>query len=364
MIGQTQSQAKSSMVKIRVLLADDSSLARDMLRSLLEYDGGIEVVGEAKNGREAVRLAVELKPDLVTMDMEMPVMSGMDAIAEIMATRAVPILVVSSTADAGQACAAVAHGALDAVSKPTLDPATGAAFVAKVKMLAKIRVITHIRSRFSEKPAVPITPCPQPPISTLTPRPGDDDSSRVFAIVSSTGGPQALAAILGQLPQDFSCPLLISQHIADGFAPGLAEWLAVICKLPVRLAREGDPLAPGTVYVSPSETNLAVTRSRRIALVPRLSGEIYHPTCDVLLASVAAVYGRQGVGIILTGMGSDGAAGIAKIHNAGGTTLAQDEASSVIFGMNKIAIERGAVQQVLPADEIPGAMCRLAGLVV
>lgn len=357
------------MAKIRVVLADDSSLARDMLRSLLENDGGIEVVGEAKNGAEAVRLAVELKPDLITMDLEMPVMGGMDAITEIMATRAVPILVVSSTADAGQACAAVAHGALDAVSKPDLDPAVGAAFIAKVKMLSTIRVITHIRSRFSEKPAAsnsisPITSDSKPPVGTAIPRSDGDKLSRVFAIVSSTGGPQALATILGQLPADFPCPLLISQHIADGFAPGMAEWLASICKLPVRLAQEGELLTPGTVYISPSESNLAVTPSHRITLAQRLLGEIYHPTCDVLLASIAAVYGRQSVGIILTGMGSDGAAGIAKIRNAGGATLAQDEASSVIFGMNKIAIERGGVQQVLPADEIPRAMCRLASLVI
>ena len=359
------------MAKIRVVLADDSSLARAMLRSFLEDDGNIEVVGEATNGVEAVRLAVELKPDLVTMDLEMPVMSGMDAITEIMATRAVPILVVSSVADAQKACAAVAHGALDVINKPELDVAAGAAFVAKVKMLANIRVITHIRSRFSEKSTTevsgsisPASSFSTPPVNTVLQHSDGDKLSRVFAIASSTGGPQALATILGQLPADFPCPLLISQHIADGFASGMAEWLAGVCKLPVRLAREGELIMPGTVYISPSEANLSVSPSRRIALAQRLLGEIYHPTCDVLLASVAAVYGYLGVGIILTGMGSDGAAGIAEIHKTGGATLAQDEASSVIFGMNKVAIERGGVQQILPADEIPQAMCRLAGLIV
>ena len=359
------------MAKIRVVLADDSSLARAMLRSFLEDDGNIEVVGEATNGVEAVRLAVELKPDLVTMDLEMPVMSGMDAITEIMATRAVPILVVSSVADAQKACAAVAHGALDVINKPELDVAAGAAFVAKVKMLANIRVITHIRSRFSEKPTTgearsisPATSFSKKQANTVLQHADGDKLSRVFAIASSTGGPQALATILGQLPANFPCPLLISQHIADGFASGMAEWLAGICKLPVCLAQEGAQVMPGTIYISPSEANLSVSLSRRIVLAQRLLGEIYHPTCDVLLASVAAVYGYLGVGIILTGMGSDGAAGIAEIRKAGGTTLAQDEASSVIFGMNKVAIERGGVQQILPADEIPQAMCRLAGLMV
>jgi two-component system chemotaxis response regulator CheB len=164
------------------------------------------------------------------------------------------------------------------------------------------------------------------------------------------------------LPAAFPCAVLISQHISDGFAAGMAEWLAGVCKLPVHLAREGEGIIAGTVYISPSESNLTVTPAHRISLASRLPGEIYHPTCDVMLTSVAAVYGKQGVGIILTGMGSDGAAGMEKIRQANGVTLAQDEASSVIFGMNKVAIERGCVQQVLPLQEISQAMCHLAGL--
>lgn len=364
------------MAKIRVVLTDDSSLARGLLRSFLESDGDIEVVGEAKNGAEAVRLASELKPDLMTMDLEMPVMGGMEAISEIMATRAVPILVVSSVNDAKKAYAAVARGALDAMNKPELDATAGAEFIAKVKMLSQVRVITHMRSsRFSTNhpPAVA-----EHAISVTKPQRVDEhlisiakqptavpaDNQRIMAIASSTGGPQALALILGLLPAVFPCAILISQHISDGFAPGMAEWLANLCKLPVRLAREGEAVMGGTVYISPSEANLAVTPSRRITLMPRQDGEIYHPTCDVLLGSVAAVYGRQSVGIILTGMGRDGALGIEKIRQAGGTTLAQDESSSVIFGMNKVAIDRGGVQQILPLGEIPQAMRRLAGLSV
>lgn len=349
------------MPKIRVVVTDDSALARDLLRAFLESDNDIEVVGEAANGEEAVRLAVELKPDLITMDLEMPVMGGMEAISEIMATSAVPILVVSSVADAKNAYAAVDRGALDAVSKPELDATAGAEFVAKVKMLSQVRVITHIRSRFSAKPPAAAA---HPTFAASSPTVVPPDNQRVFAIASSTGGPQALVLILGLLPLDFPCPVLISQHISDGFAPGMAQWLAGACKLPVRLAREGEAVMPGTVYISPSEANLVVTPSRRITLAPRLPGEIYHPTCDVLLGSVAAVYGHRSVGIILTGMGSDGARGMEKIRQAGGTTLAQDEASSVIFGMNKVAIDRGGVQQVLPVDGIPQAMRRLAGLPV
>jgi two-component system chemotaxis response regulator CheB len=343
------------MGKIRVLVVDDSALARDLLRSLLEEDGGIEVVGEAANGEEAVQLALKLKPDLITMDLEMPLMGGMDAITEIMATQALPILVVSSVADAKKAYAAVAHGALDVINKPELDAASGANFIAKVKMLAKIRVITHMRAITSTK--TPSSTALSPAIFPLS-----ADTSRLFAIASSTGGPQALALLLGMLPATFPCAILISQHISDGFAAGMAEWLASVCKLPVRLAREGEEIIAGTVYISPSEANLTVTPTRHISLAPRLPGEIYHPTCDVMLTSVAAIYGKQSVGIILTGMSSDGAAGIERIHRASGVTLAQDEASSVIFGMNKVAIERGCVQQVLPLQEISQAMCHLAGL--
>jgi two-component system chemotaxis response regulator CheB len=343
------------MGKIRVLVVDDSALARDLLRGLLEEDGGIEVVGEAANGEEAVQLALKLKPDLITMDLEMPLMGGMDAITEIMATQALPILVVSSVADAKKAYAAVAHGALDVINKPELDAASGANFIAKVKMLAKIRVITHMRAITSTK--TPSSTALSPAIFPLS-----ADTSRLFAIASSTGGPQALALLLGMLPATFPCAILISQHISDGFAAGMAEWLASVCKLPVRLAREGEEIIAGTVYISPSEANLTVTPTRHISLAPRLPGEIYHPTCDVMLTSVAAIYGKQSVGIILTGMSSDGAAGIERIHRASGVTLAQDEASSVIFGMNKVAIERGCVQQVLPLQEISQAMCHLAGL--
>ncbi|MBA3005852.1 MAG: chemotaxis-specific protein-glutamate methyltransferase CheB [Proteobacteria bacterium] len=349
------------MGKIRVVLVDDSSLMRGLLRTFLEEDDDIEIVGEAGNGREAVTLARELKPNLMTMDLEMPVMNGMQAIEEIMATKAVPILVVSSVADAHNAYEAVARGALEVIAKPEYEAKAAAEFVAKVKMLAGVSVITHIRSRLKGKETVcaPQSPSAQPPL--LVPQDNVPVGySRIFAIASSLGGPQALALVLAQLPADFPCPILVSQHIAAGFAGGMADWLAGLCKLRVCLAQEGELIVPGVVYVSPSETNLVVTRSRRITLQEQLPAAIYHPSCNALLNAVAEVYGCQGVGIILTGMGSDGAQGIACIRKVGGTTLAQDEASSVIFGMNKVAIDSGSVQKVLPADAIAREMIGIA----
>lgn len=338
---------------IRVLLVDDSSLARGLLRSFLEADGGFAVVGEARNGQEAAEMTRALRPDLVTMDLEMPVMGGLDAIEEIMCTKAVPILVVSSVADAQNAYAAVAKGAVDVVSKPSLDPAEQAEFVAKAKLVAKIPVITHVRAL--RVPPLAPNPVPSPPALSPSGREG-----RVFAIASSTGGPQALAKLLVALPGDFPCPILVAQHIADGFAAGMADWLTTLSPLPVRLATDGMLVEPGAVILAPSERHLVVTSSRRLTLLERGERDVYRPSCDALLTSVANVWGKRAVGVILTGMGSDGAKGMAAIKAAGGATIAQDEASSVIYGMNRVAVEKGAAARVLGLDDIAPALCELA----
>jgi two-component system chemotaxis response regulator CheB len=345
------------MKKIRVLIADDSSLARSLLRGFLEDESDMEVVGEAGNGREAVELAGALRPDIVTMDIEMPLMNGMEAIEEIMFSKAVPILVVSGVADARNALDAVGRGALEVVAKPDFSPDAAANFVAKVRLLAGVSVVTRMRMRQSAtaKP-VPVPPpaAPAPVVSGAT------EYSRVFAIACSTGGPQALAQILPALPANFYSPVVIAQHISDGFAGGLVDWMARLCKLPVRLAAEGDLLQAGVVHISPSEAHCSVTPARRITFIERVPQDIYHPSCDVLLSSVADVFGQQAIGIILTGMGRDGAKGIARIREMGGQTIGQDQASSVVYGMNRVAIEGGGVQQVLPVGAIANEMARLA----
>ena len=351
------------MKLIRVLIADDSSLARGLLRNFLESEAGMEVVGEAVNGRQAVELCRQLKPDLITMDLEMPVMSGLQAIEEIMCSKAVPILVVSSVADAQNALAAVGCGALEVVSKPDYTPEQAAEFVAKVRMLAGVSVITRMRPR--PLPEVAMAPAALAIAPILPRREGTmansgKDYSRIFVIASSTGGPQALALILPALPADFPCPVLVAQHISDGFAGGMVEWLSSLCQLPVRLASEGELLQAGVIYISPSERHFSVTAGRRVALLERAPSDIYRPSCDTLLHSVAEVFGRQAVGIILTGMGRDGAKGMAHMHAKGGATLGQDEATSVIFGMNSVAIEAGAVQRILPVEAIAAEIIRLA----
>lgn len=351
---------------VRVLLADDSSLAREMLREILQQEPWIEVVGEAVNGREAVDKARLLKPNLITLDLEMPILSGMDTITAIMRDKAVPILVVSGVADAQKAYEAVRRGALDVVSKPDASPASISEFVAKVRMLAGVPVITHIRPSAD----LSCTPPPQQaiPAPLFSSRPvarassPGQGSQRVFAIACSTGGPQVLATLLPLLPTNFPCPVLVAQHISEGFASGMADWLAGLCKLPVRLAVNGEAVCPGVIYISPAEYHCTVSVSRRIVFVERAEHDVYRPSCDRLLESVAEVYRADAVGIILTGMGRDGTLGIARIHGYGGITLGQDAATSLIYGMNRCAIEAGTVQRVLSDTAIAAEMLKLAGV--
>ena len=339
---------------IRVLITDDSSMARGLLRAILEEEEGIEVVGEARHGREALELVQQLKPDLVTMDLDMPVMGGMEAIEEIMHTKAVPILVVSSESDAEKAYEALQLGALEVINKPAYTPEEAAEFVAKVRLLAGIPMITHLR----RKPPVSPVIAPMDVFAAIE-RP---NFNQVFVIASSTGGPQALAQLLPQLDASFPAPILIAQHMSDGFVTGMAHWLSTLCHLPVKVAEEGETLQPGQVYVSPSEKHLTITGSHRVHLKPCLEKDIYHPSCDQLLKSVAQAYGNNAVGVILTGMGRDGAAGMAAIHAQGGITLAQDEASSVIFGMNQEAINAGVVHRVLPLNDMAAEMLKILQL--
>lgn len=333
--------------RIRVLIADDSSLARGLLRAILEDETDIEVVGEARHGREAVEMVLMLRPDLVTMDLNMPVMDGMQAISTIMHQKAVPILVVSNESDAEKAYEALQLGALEVISKPDYTPDQAKNFVEKIRLLAGVPVITHIRRRLGTEPADAFVQQ-----AVAIPEPLLRSYHRVVAIASSTGGPQALAVILPKLPLGFPAPILIAQHISDGFAEGMAQWLNSLCALPVKVAQEGELLQPGQIYVSPSEQHLTLTAAHRVALIPRCAKDIYRPSCDQLLNSVARHCGADAIGMILTGMGRDGALGMRAIRDVGGITLAQDEVSSVIYGMNQEAVNAGGILKLLPLDQL------------
>lgn len=342
------------MKKIRVLIADDSALSRALLREYLEQDAAIEVIAEATNGQEAVEMAYALTPHVITMDVQMPKMDGLAAIEAIMTRRAIPILVVSSVADAKTAYDALLYGALDVMSKPEYDSEEAMQLAAKVKLLAGVSVFT----RRAQRP-VQASVMDSAPVVTTMPSQVETGFKRVFAIACSTGGPQALASLLPSLPADFASPIVIAQHIAQGFSQGMAEWLNRLTPLTVRLAQAGEQLEAGTVYLAPSEQHLRVDAQAKLRLVEPLGGEIYHPSCDQLLSSVAHSFGQRSVGMILTGMGKDGVVGMGEIYRRQGVTLAQDEASSLIFGMNRVAIESGFVCDVLPLDAMAERMVEL-----
>lgn len=340
---------------IKVLVVDDSPLVRQMLGRLLERDPGLQVVGYAADGKEAVEKTFRLQPDLITMDIRMPGMDGLEATEKIMAYRPTPILVVTSARDrrgVQVTMDALAVGALEVVEKPSLHPddswdTLGAQLVEKVKLLAGIKVITHLKGR----------------VRHLTEKARFTRQQRAYRVVGlgvSTGGPGVLTRILGTLPADFALGLLIVQHISEGFMAGLVEWLRGEIRLPIRLARDGDPVEPGLALVAPEGAHLTVQRPGRARLRRALPVGGHRPSADVLLQSLAAVYGEAAIGILLTGMGRDGAEGLKAIRDAGGHTIVQDEGSCVVFGMPKAAIDLDAAQEVLPPASIAERLVQLA----
>ncbi|MBU0483810.1 MAG: chemotaxis-specific protein-glutamate methyltransferase CheB [Proteobacteria bacterium] len=327
------------MKGIKVLIVDDSSLAREFIKAILATDGDVIIAGEAENGREAVEKTRALRPDIVIMDIEMPIMGGLEAIEIIMGENPVPILVVTSKGETDTAFRAISKGALEVLPKSAVDPDNPKKFIEQVKILSRVKVITHLKSR----------------AKTGNGKDESDDKvpfKKIIAIAASTGGPNALNTILPELPKDYCCPIVIAQHISDGFEIGLAEWLSKISKLQVKVAEDGDLLMAGHVYISPPNRHMVVNYNNRISFLEKKARDIYHPSCDILLMSVATVYGAKTIGVILTGMGKDGVIGMQKIKEMQGKTIAQDQSSSIVFGMPKIAIETGCIDKVLPLAQI------------
>ncbi len=328
--------------KVRLIVADDSQLARDIIIELLATDPAIEIVATAVNGAQAVEMATDLRPDLITMDIEMPVMNGLEAIEAIMRKCPVPILVVTSRADARLAYEAVSRGALEVIEKPVFGDACFANFSHKIKLLAGVRVIRHISRE------TPMLECTKKASNILQAASG----RKIVAIAASLGGPKILERILSRIPADFPAPIVVAQHISAGFATDFAAWLNQKTSLDVRLASAQAKLKAGEVLIAPPEYNMRLTSHDNIELLPALAQQRYHPSCNELLFSVAQVYGRAAVGIILTGMGDDGVQGLQKIKAAGGLTIAQDQQSCTVDSMPGRAIEKGAVDWILQVDEI------------
>ncbi len=339
--------------KLRVLITDDSPVARAVLRSILEREPGIEVVGVARNGWEAVQMTAQLHPDIITMDVRMPQMDGFQATQQIMAYHPTPILIVTASLakqDVDFSFRMMEAGALDIFEKPAGDDpealkARAHALVERVRLLSRVRVITHLRGRRRGVPPKPLTPVEVAP----TPVPAKSPE-RIVVIGASTGGPRALQRILSQLPEDFPAPIVVIQHMASGFTQGLAEWLGGETLLRVALAQDGEGLAAGRVYIAPDGRHLIP--NPRVIRLEDSPKTLPMPSVDVTMHAAARNFGRRAIGVLLTGMGSDGAHGLLAIRGAKGITIAQDQSSSTIFGMPRAAIELGAAQQVLPVAGI------------
>ncbi|MFN7971698.1 MAG: chemotaxis-specific protein-glutamate methyltransferase CheB [Acidobacteriota bacterium] len=334
---------------------DDSPVARRLPGEDPVLDPAIEVAGTAAaDGNEAVRAAARLRPDLITMDIYMPEMDGLAAIQEIMATVPRPILVVTSDRNSKLAYRSLACGALDVLEKPGFvedaTPETYAELLGRVRLLSKVKVITHVRGR-RQKWSEALPPIP----------PGSDEAPahHIVAIGASTGGPSVIAKILGELKADVPAGFVIVQHLSEGFTQGLVQWLDEVTPLKVKEAMHGDVVEPGVAYVAPADSHAELASGARIFLSkkPLLRG--HRPSADLLFSSLARTMPRKAIGVILTGMGMDGAEGLSELKRAGGRTIAQSEESCLIFGMPKVAIELGAAERILPAEGIAEEIARL-----
>jgi two-component system chemotaxis response regulator CheB len=346
-------------VPIRVLVVDDSLTVRKRIVDALNADPGLEVVGEGEDGKQAIELCERLRPDVVTLDMMMPVMTGVAAAEYIMAYCPTPILIVSASTNRGELFRtydALAAGAIDVLDKPGARESPEGweeRLRSTVKLVSRIKVITHPRARLAAG---------RREASIAVRERRGDGASRIIAIGGSTGSPGAIVEILRRLPRDLAAPVLLVIHINEPFGAAFAEWLDGQSPLRVRYARDGERPwgAPDAgVLMAPPGRHLVLDHGA-LRLTSDPERHSCRPSVDVLFHSIADDVGGDGVACLLTGMGRDGAAGLLAVRRAGGVTIAQDEATSVVFGMPREAILLGAAEQVLPVHEIGPALLAAA----
>jgi two-component system, chemotaxis family, protein-glutamate methylesterase/glutaminase len=340
---------------IKVLIVDDSAVARELIEHILSSDPEIEVIGSARSGVEALAALEHMRPDVVTMDVQMPGIDGFETTYRIMTHHPVPVIIVTSILDPQTDSASfrtLEAGALAILPKPPGighrdHERTAAQLVQTVKLMSEVKVV-----RRSIRPAKPrqselVAPAPLP--ATI----------KAVAIGASTGGPMVVRTILAALPAEFPAPLLVVQHMAGEFIGGFSEWLDNSCAIRVKVAQQGEPLRPGTAYVAPGGVEMGVEGQRRIILARGRAGQTLCPSVAYLFHSMAEQYAEGAVGILLSGMGGDGARGLKEMKDRGALTIAQDEESCVIFGMPGEAVKLKAAQHVLPPDSIAAMLLAL-----
>ena len=364
------------MKKIRVLVVDDSAFMRRMISDILAEDPGIEVVGTARNGQEAIEELGKLKPDVITLDVEMPVMGGLSALNEIMKVRPTPVLMISSATQAGADATlkALQRGAVDFIAKPSgsisLDIGKlGNEIRQKVKLASTVNVarvpigVTKPKSVLDKpKPAearVEVA-ASKPAVSPALTRPVWSELNKLVIIGTSTGGPKALYEIIPSLPKDLAAGVLIVQHMPPGFTKSLADRLNQAAALNVKEAEDGDEVLPGCAYVAPGDFHMSVKTIERVAgrrqLIIELGQEPpvggHRPDINTMFNSVAKNYWSKILAVLLTGMGNDGTEGMKKIKAVGGKTIAEDQSTCVVFGIPRSAIEAKVVDRVVPLGQV------------
>jgi two-component system, chemotaxis family, protein-glutamate methylesterase/glutaminase len=342
---------------IRVLIVDDSAVIRRLLRELLEADPAITIAGTAGNGALGLARIAEIKPDLVTLDVEMPGMSGIETLIEIRKLYPkLPVIMFSTLTGPGasKTVEALAFGASDYAAKPSVNGMEEARDTIRRDLIPKIKALCHV-------PKLPAAKEPPPSIPFGDRVPRKPDRVDVVAIGSSTGGPNALAALMPQLPRDFPVPILIAQHMPPMFTHLLAKRLGTLTSLRVEEGKDGEKIEPGKVWVAPGDYHMTVSR-KDASLVLGLNRDAPENSCrpavDVLFRSVARSYGANVLAVVLTGMGSDGTRGAATIREAGGSVIAQDESSSVVWGMPGSVVSAGLAEQTYPLAQIGSEIAR------
>lgn len=344
---------------IKVLIVDDSAFMRKALTSMLQEDPEIKVVGTARDGLEALQMIQELKPDIVTMDVEMPRMDGITALKEIMSKNPVPVIMVSSltTEGAKVTLEALELGAVDFIPKNLSELSVNIVkikgmLIDKIKTIARRGVVRRRPSIRASEPKVEV-----PKVEIPKARISSERKVGIVSIGTSTGGPKALQEIIPKLPKDFPVPIVIAQHMPPNFTKPFAERLNQLSQLSVKEAEEGETIKVGMVYVAPGRGHMRLKR-RGIETYITISEDreefIYRPSVDALMLSVAECFPGRSLGVILTGMGNDGAKGAKKIKETGGRVFAQNEETCVVYGMPRAVVEAGIADKIVPLEEMAG----------
>lgn len=349
---------------IKVLIVDDSALIRKIIADILEEDREIEVIGTAKNGIEALEKISVFKPDLITLDIEMPIMDGISTLKEIVEKHQIPVIMLSSLTVKGAdlTLKALDIGAVDFVTKPKNVFSIGSS-AEKKKLIEKVKMASKVKINQNILPSRSIDVLEKRRIMSL--KYTNDPYDNIVVIGTSTGGPRALQKIIPKLPYDINASIVVVQHMPAGFTKSLAKRLDLMSQIKVKESEDNEKLKRGHCYIAPGDFHMEVEQTKEGLIIelnqnPRISG--LRPSADILMESVSKLHGINKVGVILTGMGSDGAKGISKVKKNGGYTMAQSEESCVVFGMPKSAINTGNIDSIVSLSDIRDVIIERVGV--